>query len=497
MNRTHPITGELLRLKDEIEEIAKNEGLDSHPVIYEVCDYDTINILAAQGGFPTRYPHWRFGMDYDQFTKNYTYGLQKIYEMVINTNPVYAYLLSSNDMVDQKIVMCHVFGHGDFFKNNLWFSKTNRKMIDVMANNATKIRRYMSKYGTDHVETFIDRVLSIDNLIDINLLSTDSHQKRVQKKEKDQPEDHHDHKAQYLQSYLRTKEREEKIKDKSQQEKQDEEFKIKKFPQHPQRDIMLFLLENAPIPEWQADIIGILREESYYFLPQIMTKIMNEGWASYWHTTLMTEKVLGAGELVDFCDRNAGVLEMGRQQINPYKIGIELFKDIKYRWDTGRFGKDYQECDNMRSKEHWDLKLEQGSEKIFEVRKYHNDVTFIDEFLTEEFCQRAKLFTYKYNPHHARFEIDTRDFQAIKQKMLAQLTNFGQPVIEVEDGNYSNRSELLLNHCHFGTDLDTHYAAETMANIYGIWKRPVNLRTRYDDKEVIFCFNGKEMRPVK
>ena len=495
MNRTKPITGELLRLKNEIERIAQDQGLDFYPVVYEVCDYDTINILAAQGGFPTRYPHWRFGMDYDQLTKNYAYGLQKIYEMVVNTNPVYAYLLSSNDAVDQKVVMSHVFGHGDFFKNNLWFSKTNRNMMDVMANNSSKIRRYMSKYGTDKVEEFIDQVHSIDNLIDINLLSTDSHQMRVRKKEKDQSPEKLDRKAQYLQSYLRTQERKKKAKERP-STSQKEEFKIKKFPEHPQRDIMLFLLEHAPIPEWQADIIGILREESYYFLPQMMTKIMNEGWASYWHTTLMTEKVLKAGELIDFCDRNASILQMGRQQINPYKVGIELFKDIEYRWNTGRFGKDYQECDNMKDKEHWNLQLEQGKEKIFEVRKSHNDVTFIDEFLTEEFCQRAKLFTYKYNPNYDRFEIDTRDFLAIKQKLLAQLTNFGQPVIEVQDGNYENRSELLLAHCHFGTDLDTHYAAETMKNIYGIWKRPINLQTKYDDKEVIFCFNGKEMCPV-
>ena len=215
MNRTRPITGELLRLKDEIEAMAKGEGLDFHEVIYEICDYDTINILAAQGGLPTRYPHWRFGMGYDQFSKSHAYGVQKIYEMVVNTNPVYAYLLSSNDIVDQKIVMCHVFGHGDFFKNNLWFAKTNCKMMDVMANNGAKIRRYMEKYGVDKVETFIDQALSIDNLIDMNLLLTESHQQRKREKEKtDQPPTSRDQETHYLQSYLRAQERERKKKKK-------------------------------------------------------------------------------------------------------------------------------------------------------------------------------------------------------------------------------------------------------------------------------------------
>ncbi len=163
MNRTKPISGELLALKNQIEKYAIDYGLDFFPQIFEVCDYDTINILAAQGGFPSRYPHWKFGMDYDQLSKGYTYGLQKIYEMVINTNPCYAYLLQVNNWVDQKIVMAHVYGHNDFFKNNAWFSNTNRKMMDVMANHGTKIRRYMERYGTDAVETFIDKVLSLEN----------------------------------------------------------------------------------------------------------------------------------------------------------------------------------------------------------------------------------------------------------------------------------------------------------------------------------------------
>ena len=109
MHRTEPIKDELLKLKQEIEKFAIDYGLDFHPVIFEVCNYDTINILAAQGGFPSRYPHWRFGMDYDQLSKGYRYGVQKIYEMVINTNPCYAYLLRANNLVDQKTVMAHVW----------------------------------------------------------------------------------------------------------------------------------------------------------------------------------------------------------------------------------------------------------------------------------------------------------------------------------------------------------------------------------------------------
>lgn len=223
---------------------------------------------------------------------------------------------------------------------------------------------------------------------------------------------------------------------------------------------------------------------------------MNEGWASYWHSTIMTKHALDATEIIDFADHHSAVMYMGRQNINPYKIGIELFRDIEHRWDTGKFGKDYNDCDNMEVKAYWNLNLGQGRDKIFEVRKSHNDITFIDEFLTPEFCERQQLFTYKYNPRTGRNEIDSRDFAAIKQKLLSSLTNFGSPIIEATDANFRNRGELLLEHRHYGVDLDVQYATETLRNIYALWKRPVSISTHYDDKEVIFCFDGKEMQPI-
>ena len=131
-------------------------------------DVEQLNTVAAYGGFPTRYPHWRFGMEYERLAKGYAYGLQKIYELVINNNPCYAYLLSSNSLTDHKMVIAHVYGHCDFFKMNDWFSQTNRKMIDEMANHGNRIRRYMDRFGVEEVETFIDVCLSIEDLIDIH-----------------------------------------------------------------------------------------------------------------------------------------------------------------------------------------------------------------------------------------------------------------------------------------------------------------------------------------
>jgi stage V sporulation protein R len=125
-----------------------------------------MNQLAAYGGFPQRYPHWRWGMEYERLRKQHFYGLGRIYEMVINNDPCYAYLQESNQLVDQKLVIAHVYGHSDFFKNNLWFSQTNRKMMDEMANHSTHVRKHVEKHGQDVVEKFMDVCLSLEHLID-------------------------------------------------------------------------------------------------------------------------------------------------------------------------------------------------------------------------------------------------------------------------------------------------------------------------------------------
>ena len=163
------LTPELEKARQEIVKIAEGYGLDFYETIYEIVTYDQMNQIAAHGGFPVRYPHWRFGMEYEQLSKGYEYGLQKIYELVINNDPCYSYLMKSNKLVDQKLVIAHVYAHCDFFKNNLWFSKTNRKMMDVVANHATQIRRYVEKHGLEVIEDFIEVCLSLENLIDPHL----------------------------------------------------------------------------------------------------------------------------------------------------------------------------------------------------------------------------------------------------------------------------------------------------------------------------------------
>jgi len=886
---------DLRALKEEIEGYARGYGLDFFETIFEVIDADDLNEIAAYGGFPTRYPHWSFGMSYEELRKGYDYGLSKIYEMVINNDPCYAYLMRSNHTVDQKLVMSHVYGHCDFFKNNAYFAHTNRKMMDEMANHGARIRRYAEKYGEDEVEAFVDRCMSIDDLIDMHSVAIRRREPASRYDFTPEPEDGDgDHATRfkskdYMDDYINPREL---LKKEEEERKKKKEQAARNFPERPEKDVLLFLIDHAPLKGWQRDVLEIVRDEAYYFAPQGMTKVLNEGWAcvhmntlvptdqgflrmgrlveerravrvsdgeslrkvydwakfedretvrvvtrrglelhgsvthgvmlpdgtwqrldeiavgdhvrigagpsvwaekpvsldwkperrftltdaaeaagvdietviryrrgvrarahaglaeaaaryeagiatatvmhnkrrtirvpevvderlaaflgyltgdghisevkrviglttgdeaqadhfarlteelfgiaprkkwdqtkwrvlfssghvadflkhlgmktgvcarlkdvpdailrspksvvaaflrayydcdgyagkagvilstsngemsktvqllllnfgilsrrrphkdgcwhvhtmgksaavflqqigfglerkhsalreyvegrkwfkeeswddeivsmergradvydvsvegthryaaqgfinhnSYWHSTIMTQKALHPSEVIDFADHHSGTMAMQRTRINPYKLGIELLRDIEERWNTGRFGKEYDDCTDLDARRAWDKKLGLGRQKIFEVRRVHNDITFIDTFLTPEFCVRHGFFSYAYQEQAGQYVIESREFDKIKQRLLFGLTNFGKPWIYVVDGNFRNRGELLLKHQHNGVDLRLDQASDVLANIQSIWGRPVHLQTIVDGKPTALSFDGTD-----
>jgi len=485
----------LREIEEEIIGYAKGFGLDFFDTHFEIVNYDEMNEIAAFGGFPSRYPHWRFGMEYERLAKSNTYGLSRIYELVINNDPCTAYLLEGNSTVDQKLVMAHVFAHCDFFKNNAWFSHTNRRMIDEMANHGSRIRAYMDRYGQERVESFIDVCLSLDNLIDAQ-----NPPLAAPRATRDQgpevvlgPGDVPRLKAKpYMDTYINPPDFLEE-----QRQKQAAALEqSRRFPAEPVRDVMGFLMEHAPLEAWQRGVMEIIREEAYYFAPQGQTKIMNEGWATFWHSRIMTEKALDASEIIDYADRASGVTATSGRSLNPYKLGVELYRDIEERWNKGRFGKDWDECDDLAVRATWNRETGLGRKKIFEVRRVHNDITFIDEFLTLEFAREQKLFKFGYNDRRNRFEVETREFTKVKSQLLEQLTNMGQPVIRLVDANHENRGELCLEHEHRGVDLDPSYSREVLQNLFAIWRRPVRILTRGEDKPLIALFDGREYQEL-
>jgi stage V sporulation protein R len=206
----------------------------------------------------------------------------------------------------------------------------------------------------------------------------------------------------------------------------------------------------------------------------------------------MTRHGMADSDLICYADHCAGTLAGSRTRLNPYKLGVELYRDIEDRWNRGAFGDEYEQCDNYVAKRDWDKQLGLGRQKIFEVRRIHNDLTFIDEFLTLDFCRQHKLFSFGFNQDSGYYEIESREFEKVKQRLLFNLTNVGRPIIYVTDGNYKNRGELYLEHRYSGVEMQTNYAQDTLANLYKLWKRPVHIETVLEDSKSILSFDGHE-----
>ncbi len=492
------LSSQLKAAQRVIRERAIDYGLDFFETIFEVLDYDTMNQLASYGGFPVRYPHWRWGMEYEKLSKRDTYGMGRIYEMVINNDPCYAYLQESNSFMGQKLVMAHVYAHCDFFKCNAWFAKTPRNMMDEMANHATRIQKYIDKHGKEEVEHFLDACLSIEHLIDPHSMFQQRETTIAAGSALDPlPADVEKFAPtklpakEYLDRYINPSEEIERQRI-AYQAKVDKDSK--QFPAEPTRDILLFLIRYAPLKEWQRHILSMIRQEAYYFAPQAMTKIMNEGWATYWHTKIMTTHILEAPEIIDYADQHSGVVYMPPGGFNPYKIGVEMFKDIERRWDKGQHGRKWEELDGIGDRKRYDDESKCGREKIFEVRKIYNDINFIEEFMTPDFIEEHKLYHYQKDPRTGQTVIASKDPEVVRQVLLYRISNMGQPYMYVADANFGNHGDLYLANQWNGMEVDASSASETMRAIQLMWQRPVHVQMRVNKAMTLITFDGKEFK---
>ena len=589
---------------DEAANLAEKLGLDPFPVNYWVVDYDDMNELIAYGGFQKRYPHWRWGMQYDRQQKQGQFLGGKAFEIVNNDNPAHAFLQVSNSLADQKAVITHVEAHSDFFANNQWFGlfADDPDATAMLARHADTIREYMQDPDIERadVEKWVDHILCLEDNIDQHqpYEPVDTHQE-VSEFEPEEIDDQ-------LEELSVSEEVRQQVFDDEWLESQADDDEVASFPAEPEPDILAFLRKHGrqyddeagkavELEEWQREILEILRAEAYYFAPQKMTKVMNEGWASYWESLMMAdENFAGADEFLTYADHMSQVL--GSPGLNPYKLGLELWQYVEnttnrrhvvehllrvegITWrnfhDTVDFAavQDLLEPDDLvaaptevdpstvdpedprvdadvlaaaqagevdlepypwkllsyegLAERHYSLtkpqnrgflsrvgqeELERVSRYMFErdrydsvaealaevdytvgwdrmreVRESHNDVTFIDEFLSQEFVDEHDYFTYEYMHASDDYRATSTDAADVKKKMMLQFTNFGKPTIAVADGNYDNRNELLLEHQYNGVALDLEQAKDTLERVFELWGRPVNLRTvvkRYDEHDV-------------
>lgn len=454
---------ELEKAIAEISEVALGFGLDPFSIRYEICPPDIIYTFGAYG-MPTRFSHWSFGKAFHRMKLQYDLGLSKIYELVINSNPSYAFLLEGNSLIQNKLIIAHVIAHTDFFKNNAYFRNTSRDMVESMARTAERIRSYENKYGNKEVEGFIDAVLAIQEHIDPSLYDKKTDDEEFKKNEKRKKSEYDDLWHLDIKAIEQTTNK-----------------KKNKLPLKPEKDIMLFIEENSKaLEEWQRDIITMLREEMLYFWPQIETKIMNEGWASYWHTRILRELDLTEEETIEFARLNASIIQPSRLTINPYHLGNKIFEDIEERWNNPT--KEEQEVLGRN--------LGEGRKKIFEVREIDSDISFLRNYLTNKLVDELDLYLYQKRSND--WVIIEKNWEKVRDQIVISRINGGYPFIVVEDGDYLDNGELYLKHQYEGIELDIKYLERTLPYIYNLWGRTVHIETMIENREVLFSYDGKK-----
>ena len=444
-----------------ITEIADSFKLDFYPMRYEICPSEIIYTFGAYG-MPTRFTHWSFGKTFNKMKMQYDLGLSKIYELVINSNPCYAFLLDGNSLVQNKLIVAHVLAHCDFFKNNARFSISNRNMVESMSAAAERINGYEIEYGAAEVERFLDAVMAVQEHVDPSLhkpygLDKKKYMDFQQKRSKEDRGI-----RQFDKRYADLWELEEAQAREANPVSETPESR--KFPLQPEKDIVWFIQEFSPeLEDWQRDIMSILREEMLYFWPQIETKIMNEGWASYWHQRIMRELPLTSEETIEYAKLNSAVVQPSRHSLNPYYLGLKIFEDIERRF---------------------------GQEKIFEVRELDSDISFLRNFLTKELVEDLDLYIFeKKGPE---WQITDKTWENIRDQLAFSRVNGGFPYLVVADGDYQRNGEMYLSHGFEGVELDLKYVERTLPYLVSLWGKPVHLETVVDDKKVLFSCDGKK-----
>jgi stage V sporulation protein R len=472
-------TRELERSIEEIWDIALEMGYDPYPIHFEVVPVHVIYELGAYS-LPARFSHWTFGRDYHRQKTSYEYGMSKIYEIVFNTDPCQAFLMDSNSMLSHKLTVAHVIGHCHFFKHNSYFAHTDRRMIEKVRLHRDRIAQYEQEFGWREVENFLDAVMCIEEHFDPTspiLRRVEPGKAALGKRDDGRRTSEYDDLWTMMGTESAPKPRH------------------RKFPEEPEKDLLLFLAAyGRDLEDWQRDILSIVREEMLYFLPQMRTKIMNEGFASLAHERILERYLNKPEDIWEFRRLHSGVLSPSPSpgSINPYYVGFQILKDIERRWDGNLQEGDEPETD-------WLGKAKarpegEGWKKVFEVCEEESDVSFLRKYLTENLVKRLDLYTYKREEADGeeRWVVQSTDWQQVRDQMVDGMTNFGVPIIRVEDADYERRGDLYLTHAHDGKDIDLEYAGRVLRAVNKIWGRPVHLETQVENERTRLSFDGTE-----
>ncbi|MGZ8186494.1 MAG: SpoVR family protein [Methylobacter sp.] len=491
LSETSEWTFELIeKYQKEIARIAGDFGLDTYPVQLEIITAEQMMDAYASIGMPIVYNHWSFGKEFVTNEARYKKGQMGLaYEIVINSNPCIAYLMEENTMTMQALVIAHAaYGHNSFFKNNYLFTTWTSadSIIDYLLFAKNYIAQCEERYGEKQVEDILDschalRNFGVDRYKRPSRLSMQEEQARQKVRE------------QYLQSQVNELWRTIPAKEVLRSDKKDWQF-----PQEPQENILYFIEKNAPFLEpWQREIVRIVRKIAQYFYPQRQTQVMNEGWATFWHYTLLNqlyaEGLVTDGFMIEFLQSHTNVIHQPTfdskyySGINPYALGFAMMTDIR------RICEDPTDEDR-----HWfpDIAGSDWNKTLHFAMQNFKDESFIGQYLSPKVIRDFKLFSILDDYEDTEIAVTSihneTGYQYIRQ-VLSEQYNLGsnEPNIQVYDVDRKGDRTLTLRHTQYHRMPLDKSIDEVLKHVVRLWGFDVRLETLSEANAIIQTFECK------
>lgn len=491
------------KIMEGCKERARAEGLmfQDETLEYIVTNKDLLE-LGPKLMIPTMYDYWVHDIEVLKEKGRYELYPNNPYETVINTRPPISFYNDNNPDWLNVMIFYHVLAHIDFFQNNMLFKHTWYEDFEGRALSDKRfIARLRSEKGRE-VDYVIEFTRGIDNLVAFYHELSDLNAPE-QMKATDRLDFYFDI---YLQKINRMKQHE-YLKEIENYNLNLKEFGdlaesvffsnvLKRYPEfdalyekHKKQkrvrvnDLIQYIQEHSPHlqkedHQWMKSVMQIVRNTSLFFQPQIRTKILNEGWASYWHEKLFLKDDRIKGNEVGFARVNAKVTALPRIGQNPYALGMRLFYHIEELAEKGKLTYEFEKIKNAKQRSEFDKKTMKGKEHVFAIRENFSDLMFINRFVDQDFVDRHRLFVTGKRLNHQKgvweYYVRSRDARQYKQMLLNSL--YHPPYIEVDESR-TDEKYLYLNHCFEGKPLVREYIPNTLLGIEYLWGAPVKLET--------------------
>jgi stage V sporulation protein R len=444
---------DLQEVDERCRAVAREDlGFDVPDVVYHLVRPEEV-YFAAANGLPARYSSARWGAQFDADFGRYQRGESRVYELIFNTRPVHAYLMEGNSLVAQTLVIAHCLGHGYVFENNEWLGAVDRAIMPRVVSAAERIADYMAANGRDRVEDFLDACHAI---------AVHQPQASLLRKAPVREPEHEvgPYDALFPDEVAAERER----------VSAERTALRRRFPREPQADLLGFIEHHArALEDWQRDVISIVHSEQSYFLPQMRTKILNEGAAVLAHQEICHRLFLPADQYWEYEQLNAGVVQPHPGRTNPYNIGITILREIM------RIAAEPD--DEERERWSWAGEVE-PLDQVRSVLRSYDDESLLREFLTPKVCELSRLYAFdrdQYDPR--RIRVSSREADVVRDVLVRQHSTFGIPYIEIVDADFRSRGELLIEHRDDGVGLDPEYARGTLTQIAMLWGKACTVRT--------------------